>query len=109
MAALASRVAACLDGLAPGQRTRGLVSLDAATVGNLKGLVKKEREMDMDAYRILRNAEFAALDEIIRRAVLFGRAVDRCAPAAEFDTVPSIFDAVDAYYTARRARTLVEL
>lgn len=58
---------------------------------------------DEDASRILRDAEYAALYEIVERGIACGRAIERCEPNAVISALLSVFGAVDAYYMARSA------
>jgi hypothetical protein len=58
---------------------------------------------DKDADRILNEAKYNALDEILARGSAIGRAIERCAPSEEIDTLPGVFAAVDAYYVVRHA------
>jgi uncharacterized ferritin-like protein (DUF455 family) len=53
---------------------------------------------DFEAERILKSATYDALEEIVRRAALLGRYIERGG-----DYPPSIHDALDAWYTARGA------
>ena len=62
---------------------------------------------DSEAIRLLRDAQYAALGEIVERGILTGRAIQRCDWMA-VKSADSIFDAVDAYYLSRSARTRLE-
>ena len=62
--------------------------------------------VDDETLQILRMAQYTALDEIVDRAVNIGRAIQR--NEVRLPEFPSIFAAVDAYYTARSAGRRLE-
>ena len=62
--------------------------------------------IDSDAIRLLRDAQYSALDEIVERGINIGRAIQR--GECYISKYPSIFDAVDAYYVSRRAAEVAE-
>ena len=61
---------------------------------------------DSEAIRLLRAAQYHALDEIVERGINIGRAIQR--GETFISRYPSIFDAVDAYYVSRRAAEVAE-
>ena len=59
--------------------------------------------MTRDALKILRAARYAALDEIVARGIAVGKAIQRGDRTSKIDAMPSIYDAVEAYYISRSA------
>ena len=64
--------------------------------------------MTGDALKILLDARYAALDEIVARGIAIGMAIQRGDRSSKIDAMPSIFDAVEAYYISRSASARVQ-